>query len=149
MTTTAARFLTTALLMYFCPYATADDDLRGHHTAAPAISFFVNQWGAPNVIALTPAPLAALSSAPTPWRDARWPRVNLAATGMPLLQAPAPREFGVRVHISETDTAFIKVLSFRGNGPRSLALRAVPYLPQTILDRPAAKAFAAGVKLRF
>jgi hypothetical protein len=149
MTATAARFLAAAMFLYFCPKAAATDDLLGVHTTPPAVSFFVNQWRAPAVIALTPGPLALLSTAPSAWRDARWPRADLETTGVSLMGSPAPREFGVRLQISETDTAFIKVLSFRGNGPRSISLRAVPYLPQTILDRPAAKAFAAGVKLRF
>lgn len=103
----------------------------------------MTQWRAPSVIALVPVPLESLSPAPTPWRDARWPD-----DGATLLSGATPREFGVRVRLSETDTAFVKVLSFRGS-PRAKSLRAVPYLLETMLDRPAAKAFAAGVKLKF
>ena len=140
-------WISVALLM-------ASPSSAAEHEHAPAsdmggtVTVFMTQWRAPGVIGLAPVPLESLSPAPTPWRDARWPDNGTADDGATLLSGAAPREFGVRVRLSETDTAFVKVLSFRGS-PRAKSLRAVPYLPETMLDRPAAKAFAAGVKLKF
>ena len=116
---------------------------------APAVTVFMSTWREPGAVALSPLPLASFAAVPTPWRDARWPDTAVSEDGMSLLQGSAPREFGVRVRLSETDTAFVKVLSFRGNGPRTKTQKSLLHLPQTMFDRPAAKAFAAGVKLRF
>ena len=134
-------------LLLASPSSAAEHERAAASDLGGTVTVFMTQWRAPSVIALSPVPLESLSPASTPWRDARWPDDD-ADDGATLLSGAAPREFGVRVRLSETDTAFVKVLSFRGS-PRAKSLRAVPYLPETMLDRPAAKAFAAGVKLKF
>lgn len=137
-----------AALPIASPLSAAEHERAPVSDMGGTVTVFMTQWRAPSVIALASVPLESLSPAPTPWRDARWPDDVAASDGATLLSGATPREFGVRVRLSETDTAFVKVLSFRGS-PRAKSLRAVPYLPETMLDRPAAKAFAAGVKLRF
>lgn len=148
----AAKIIFAAFFIFSCPgFAAGQDAAPENATAAfdergPAVTVFVKEWQAPSVVALTPAPLPSFASAPTPWRDARDTDADDTAS---LLYGGVPREFGVRVRLSDTDTAFVKVISFRAIGLRARALQATPFVPQTMLDRASAKAFAAGVRLRF
>lgn len=143
----SAALLVASPLLAF-PLSAAERERASATEGGGAVTVFMARWREPGAIALTPLPLASLSPAPSPWRDARRYDDVAADNSATLLQGAVPREFGVRVRLSETDTAFVKILSFRGS-PRAKSLRTVPYLPETMLERPAAKAFAAGVKLRF
>lgn len=87
---------------------------------------------------------------PLAWRDARGIDEDAGFLRSTALFQPMPtREFGARLRLSNTDAAFIKVLTFRGTGPRNRLIRSPMSWHPTLLDRPAGKAFEAGVKLRF
>jgi hypothetical protein len=139
-----------ALAAFFSPaVATAQRaETYENEQTLSAVTPFMNEWREPSAVALSPPPLTTFSTVPAAWRDARLPDSDLADEDDTLLQGKAPREFGVRVRLSETDTAFVKILSFRGS-PKARSLRVLPYLPETMLDRSGGSAFAAGVKLRF
>ena len=60
---------------------------------------------------------------------------------------PSATEFGARFRLTEQSSAYMKVLKFRARKPE--ALRGVQASPHTMLERPRAKAFTAGIRFAF